>query len=72
MAVALKYVHRNTKTGLLSYRRVYPADLQPHIINTPQQLKRSLKATRLEDAGAVERYQAANLECACQSSRSAA
>lgn len=60
--MALKYVHRNPKTGLLSYRRAYPADLQPHILNTPQQLKRSLKATRLEEAGAVNRYQVAHQE----------
>lgn len=62
MAVALKYVHRNPQTGLLSYRRAYPAELRPHLPDNRIQLKRSLKATRLEEAGAMARYQVAHAE----------
>jgi integrase len=52
-------------SGRLSYRRVYPPELRKYIAalgHKPTELKRSLKASRLTDPGAAERYRAAEAE----------
>lgn len=49
-------------TKRLSYRRLYPVALRPHIPGNPKHLKRSLKATDIRAPGAIAIYNAANVE----------
>ena len=42
MGAAVDYLLKDRRTGRLSYRRPYPADLRPHIPGRPRELKRSL------------------------------
>lgn len=52
-------------SGRLSFRRVYPPELRRYIAtlgHKSTELKRSLKASRLTDPGAAERYRAAEAE----------
>lgn len=60
--MAVKHLLRNDATGRLSYRRAYPAELRTYIPGSPRELKRSLKAKRIEDSGAWVAYQAAHTE----------
>ena len=60
--MTVKHLLKNPTTGRLSYRRIYPVELRPFISGSPRELKRSLKATRIEDSVAVSAYQAAHTE----------
>lgn len=62
MLLTVKHLLKNPATGRLSYRRIYPVELRPFISGSPRELKRSLKATRIEAPIAVSEYQAAHLE----------
>jgi hypothetical protein len=59
MGASVDHLQRQSKTGRLSYRRVFPAELRPHIPGQPRELKRSLAASRIDTPGALERYKAA-------------
>jgi integrase len=57
MAAPLPHIEVDKKSGRLSYRRVYPEPLRPHIPGHPVQLKRSLGATRpVKNPEVIERY----------------
>ena len=66
MGASVDYLHRDKKTGRLSFRRVYPASLRRHIPGAPKQLKRSLKASRLDAPDAMDIYRAALAEYEAQ------
>lgn len=58
----MDYLHQDPKTGRLSYRRAFSADLRPYVPKQPVQLKRSLKAVSITAPGAMDRFQAAAAE----------
>jgi integrase len=60
--VTVRHLLKNPTTGRLSYRRPYPLELRPHIPGNAVELKRSLRAKRIEDPGAWSLYQAAHAE----------
>ena len=60
--MTVKHLLKNPITGRLSYRRIYPVELRPFIAGSPRELKRSLKASRIEDPTAVSAYQTAHIE----------
>lgn len=62
MGASVEHLQRHSRTGRLSYRRAFPAELRPHILNEPIELKRSLGATSISDPKALERFQAAGAE----------
>lgn len=45
----MEYLQEDRKTGRLSYRRVYPANLRPFIPHNPVELKRSLRVATIKD-----------------------
>lgn len=58
----MQYVQKSAKTGLLSFRRIYPAHLRPHILGHPTELKRSLKSKDVKEPGALAIYEQALAE----------
>jgi integrase len=60
--VTVRHLLKDEATGRLSYRRIYPKELRPYIPGNPKHLKRSLKATRIEDTAALAIYNAAHAE----------
>jgi integrase len=65
MGASVDYLFKDPKTGRLSYRRVYSAELRPHVPGGSRELKRSLGATSITAPGARERYNAAASEYEC-------
>lgn len=62
MGASVDHLQAHPKTGRLSYRRVYPAELRPFITGNPTELKRSLGAKHIGAAGALDRFNAAAAE----------
>lgn len=62
MGMMVRYVEADKKTGRLSYRRVFPPALRPHIPGQNRELKRSLRATSLDDPLAIKSYADAQAE----------
>jgi len=58
----VKYIQKNSGNGPLEYRRSFPAALRSSIPGSPSQLKRSLKATSLDQPGAMQKYSDLNAE----------
>ncbi|HEX7820299.1 MAG TPA: hypothetical protein VF463_06740 [Sphingobium sp.] len=59
LGASVEYLQRDGKTGRLSYRRIFPAELRPFIPAPNVELKRTLGAKTLRAAGAEDRYRAA-------------
>ncbi|WP_434781437.1 DUF6538 domain-containing protein [Aurantiacibacter hainanensis] len=55
-----KHIERDKRTGRLSYRRVFPAELRPFVPS--REVKRSLKAKTLSDPEAQRRFSEAEAE----------
>ena len=51
-----RHVETDRKSGILSYRRVYPAPLRPFLPKHAVELKRSLRSRSLSDPEAARRY----------------
>jgi hypothetical protein len=49
-------------SGLLYYRRAFPADVRPFVPGTPKQSRKSLGGSSITAPGAMERYQGAAAE----------
>lgn len=68
MAQLLAHILEDKKTGRLSYRRAYPPELIPYLDvppgkrSAPTELKRSLQATSIAQAGALDIWREANAE----------
>lgn len=56
MGASIRHLQRHPRTGLLSFRRVYPVALRPFIDASPKELKISLGARSLFDHDAAHRY----------------
>lgn len=61
MLVAVKYLFRDPKTGILAYRRAYPPKLRPFIPSQPQQLYVSL-GVRTMNVEAQQTFDQANAQ----------
>lgn len=61
MGAIVEYTQK-APSGLLYYRRAFPADLQPFVPGTPKQLRKSLGSSSITAPGALERYQQAAVE----------
>lgn len=62
MGMVVRYVESDKRTGRLSYRRVFPPALRPHVPGQNRELKRSLRATSLDDPAAIQSYADAQAE----------
>jgi hypothetical protein len=59
MGSRVDYLERHPRTGRLSYRRIYPANLRPHIAGSHRELKVSLGAAAITAPGASDKFNAA-------------
>ncbi|GEM_PF-1405132 len=60
MGVMTKHIEKDKRTGRLSYRRVFPAELRPFLPS--REVKRSLKAKTFSDPEAQRRFHEAQAE----------
>jgi hypothetical protein len=64
MKVNVRYLRPDEKTGLLRYRRIFPVPLRPFIATVHgkslTEVKRTLGARYITEAGALQRYEAAH------------
>ncbi|WP_037465048.1 site-specific integrase [Sphingobium herbicidovorans] len=57
--MAVRYIDKDPKTGILSYRRIFPTDLRPFLPRRARELKRSLRARTFHEGRAAEIYRQA-------------
>ena len=57
MGMFVRYLQTDPRSGRLSYRRAYPAELRPHIARRPRELIRSLQGRSPKDPGVLSRYE---------------
>lgn len=62
MGVMVRYVEADKRTGRLSYRRIYPAELRPFVPGQVRELKRSLRSTNIHSPEASRLYAEAQAE----------
>lgn len=62
MGASVDYLIKDPKTGRLSFRRVYPAELRPHVPGQSRELKKSFGATSITAPGTRESFNAAAAE----------
>jgi integrase len=61
MGSRVDYLERHPRTGRLSYRRIYPVNLRPHIAGNHRELKVSLGVAAITAPGASDKFNAAAL-----------
>jgi integrase len=62
MRLDVKHLSTHPKSGVLRFRRAFPADLRPYIPGSPVQLTVTLHAKSYQDKGAQKRFRAASAQ----------